>query len=263
VPLHPPLSIPLPSRKHLHSLAAKLLWVGRVARPDILTNATNLDHISHPTGADARHAKDTLDRTLSRPVTPHYHRLDLATLRIDVYADYSGSSALPLDRRQLGYLMTLTNQSNRFSALYWASHKPHRVCRGSCAGELLALADAVAATLAVRLLLQEVLYQSVPLHAYTDSSGSHDMTTSFRDPTDMTSKNDPFMLRRALLAGPIAALHLVHGAHNPADALSKPTYARPPPNDALDRALPSVTLRVPTRSSTSSTEYRNSTRPPA
>jgi len=153
VPLHPPLSSPLPSRKHLHSLAAKLLWVGRVARPDILTNATNLDHISHPTGSDARHAKDTLDRTLSRPVTPNYHRLDLATLRIDVYADYYGPSFSPLDRRQLDYLITLTDQSNRFSALHWASHKPHRVCRGSCAGELLAFADAVAATLDVRLLL--------------------------------------------------------------------------------------------------------------
>ena len=103
----------------------------------------------------------------------------------------------------------------------------------------------------------------VPLHAYTDSSASYDMTTSFRDPTDMTSKNDLFMLRRALLAGTIAALHLVLGAHNPADALSKPTYARPPPSDALDRALASGTLRAPTRSSTSSTEYRNSPRPPA
>jgi len=108
-----------------------------------------------------------------------------------------------------------------------------------------------------------VLSWRVPLHAYTDSSAAYDMTTSFRDPTDMTSKNDLFMLRRALLAGTSAALHLVLGAHNPADALSKPTYARPPPNDALDRALASGTLRAPTRSSTSSTEYRNSPRPPA
>jgi len=224
----------------LNSLAAKLLWVGRVARPDILTNATNLAHISRPTGADARRANDTLDRTFSRPITLHYHRLDPATLRIDVYADYSGSSSSPLGRRQLGYLVTMTDQSDSFSALHWASHKPHRV-----------------------LLLQEVLSQRVPLHAYTDSSAAYDMTTFFRDPTDMTRKKDLFMLRRALLAGTIVALHLAHGAHNPADALSKSTYARPPPNDAFDRALASGTMRAPTRSSTASIEYRNTPRPPA
>jgi len=95
LPLHPPLSSPLPSRKPLHSLGGKLLWVGRVARPDILTNATNLAHIPRPTGADARRGNDTLDRSPSRPVTLHYHRLDPATLRIDVYADYSGSSSRP------------------------------------------------------------------------------------------------------------------------------------------------------------------------
>jgi len=180
-----------------------------------------------------------------------------------VYGDYSGSSSSPFDRRQLGYLITLTERTDRFSALHWASHKPHRVFRGSCAGELLAFADAVAAALNVRLLLQEVLSQRVPLHANTDSSAAYDMTTSFRDPTDMTSKNDIFMLRRALLAGTIAALHLVHGDHNPADALSQPMYAHPPPNDAHDRALASGMLRAPTRSSTSSTEYRNSPRPTA
>jgi len=153
LPLHPPLSYPLPSRKPLHSLAAKLLLVGRFARPHILTNATNLAHIFRPIGADARRANDTLERTLCLPVTLHYQRLDPATLRIDVYADYYGPSFSPLDRRQLDYLITLTDQSNRFSALHWASHKPHRVCRGSCAGELLAFADAVAATLDVRFLL--------------------------------------------------------------------------------------------------------------
>jgi len=89
------------------------------------------------------------------------------------------------------------------------------------------------------------------------------MTTSFPDPTDMTSKNDLFVLRRALLAGTIAALRLVHGAHNPADTLSDPTYARRPPNDALDRALASGTLRAPARSSTSSTKYLTSPRPPS
>ena len=58
--LSPTLSSPFAEPKSLHSLAAKLLWVGRVARPDGLTNATQLANLPGPTGADARHANNTL-----------------------------------------------------------------------------------------------------------------------------------------------------------------------------------------------------------
>jgi len=77
----------------------------------------------------------------------------------------------------------------------------------------------------------------------------------------MTGKNDLFMLRRALLDGTTRASHLVHGAHNPADALSKPTYARPAPNDALNEALSSGMLRPLIRGHTTSADYRSPPRP--
>ncbi|OSX78425.1 hypothetical protein BU14_0109s0025 [Porphyra umbilicalis] len=150
----PPALLPTARPQGLHSLAAKLLWVGRVARPDVLTNATHLAKLPNPTGADARRANDTLAAIARHPISLHYPPLDPASLCLDVYADYSGSATSPLDRRQLGYLIALVDASRRFSLLHWASHRPHRVCRGSCAGELLALADAVAAALDVRLLLQ-------------------------------------------------------------------------------------------------------------
>ena len=263
LPLSLPLSSPYKDPKSLHSLAAKLLWVGRVARPDVLTNATQLANMPDPTGADARRANDTLATLTRLPIALHYPKLDLPSLQVSVFADYSGSATSPLPRSQIGYLVALVDSSHRFSLLHWASHRPHRVCRGSCAGELLALADAVAAALDVRLLLQELLYRRVPMAAYTDSSAAYDLITSFKDPTDMTGKNDLFMLRRALLAGTLRDLHLVHGAHNPADALSKPTYARPAPNNALNEALSTGMLRPLIRAHTTSASYRNAPRLPA
>jgi len=234
--------------------------VGRVARPDVLTNATHLAKLPNPTGADARRANDTLAAIARHPISLHYPPLDPASLCLDVYADYSGSATSPLDRRQLGYLIALVDASRRFSLLHWASHRPHRVCRGSCAGELLALADAVAAALDVRLLLQELLSRRIPLAAYTDSSAAYDLVTSFKDPTDMTGKNDLFMLRRSLLSGSIHAISLVQGADNPADALSKPSYARPAPNPALTNALLAGKLHVPVISCTTSAGCRNAPR---
>ena len=217
----------------------------------------------NPTGADARRANDTFSTLARMPITLHYPRIDPATLQVSVFVDYSGSAVSPLTKRQVGYLIALVDASHRFSLLHWASYRPHGVCRGSCAGELLDLADAMAAALHVRLLLQELLSRRVPMAAYTDSSAAHDLITSFKDRTDMTGKNDLFMLRRALLNGTIRALHLVHGAHNPADALSKRTFARPAPNDALNEALSTSMLRPVICAHTTSADYRNALRPRA
>jgi len=111
-----------------------------------------------------------------------------------VYADFSGSAVSPLHKRQFGFIIALTDDIRRFSLLHWASHRPHRVYRGPCAGELLALADAVAAALDIHLLLQELLSRRIPLAASTDSSAAYELVTSFQDPTDISSKNDLFML---------------------------------------------------------------------
>jgi len=182
--------------------------VGRVARPDVLTNATHLAKLPNPTGADARRANDTLAAIARHAISLHYPLLDPASLCLDVYADYSGSATSPLDRRQIGYLIALVDASRRFSLLLLVSHRPHRVCRGSCASELLALADAVAAALDFRVLLQELLSRRVPLAAHTESSAACDLVTFFKDPTDMTGKKDLFMLRRSLLSGTIHAISL-------------------------------------------------------
>jgi len=145
--LSPPLSSPFEDPKSLQSFAAKLLWVVRVARPDVLTNATQLANMPDSTGADARRANDTLATLARVPIALQYPMLDLPSLQVSFFADYSGSATSPLPKRQIGYLVALVDSSHRFSLLHWASHRPHRVCRGSCAGELLALADAVAAAL--------------------------------------------------------------------------------------------------------------------
>jgi len=126
----------------------------------------------NPTGADARRANHTLATLARVPVALHYTKLDLPSLKVSVVADYSGSATSPLPKRQIVYLIALVDSSHRFSLLQWPSHRSHSVCRGSCAGELLALADAVAAALDVLILLQELLSQLVHRAAYTDSSAA-------------------------------------------------------------------------------------------
>lgn len=58
----------------------------------------------------------------------------------------------------------------------------------------------------------------------------------------------------------MAAIHHALGDHNPADALSKPTWSRPKPNNALKDALRTGLLRTMTTSHTFSDGYRNAPR---
>ncbi|OSX74435.1 hypothetical protein BU14_0289s0014 [Porphyra umbilicalis] len=153
-------------------------------------------------------------------------------------------------KRHVSYLAALTDNTHRFSLLHWASHRPRGVSRGSTAGELLALADACAASLDVRPLLQELLNHRVPIDAYTDSATTCELITSFKDPADMSGKNDLYLLRRALLDGDLAEFNHIHGRDNPAEALSKPSFSRSAPTAAFSTALTSGILTTPVVSHT-------------
>jgi len=262
LPLWPhPMTTPLSDPAALHSLAAQVLWVGRDAGPALLTNATHLVNCKDPTVLDARRANDTFAILTNRDVSLHFPHLDPASIRLSVYAVYSGSTLSPVHMRQVGYLVLLTDDSHRFSLLHWASHLSHRVCRGSTAGELLALADAVAASLDVRQLLQELFSVRVPLDEYTDSATAYELVTSFKDPADMSGKNDHYLLRRALLPGTICEFNHVHGHHNSADALSKPTFSRPPPNASLADEPRTGRLHTAVVAHTTTAGYRDTPRP--
>jgi len=256
----PPANAPLANAAGLHSLAAQILWIGRLARPDVLNNAAALASLPSPTTLDAGRANDTIAILTNRDVTLHFPRLDPSSLRLSIYADYSGSTLSPLPRRQVGYLVLLTDASARFCLLHWASHGPHRVSRGSTAGDLFALADAVPAALDVRLLLHELLSRRIPMDAYIDSATAYELGTSFKDPAEISGKNDLYMLRRALLAGTLSEINHICGADNPADALSKPTFSRPPPKSALSTALASGNLSTPIVAHATTDGYRKAFR---
>eukprot|EP00168_Porphyra_purpurea_P020197 TRINITY_DN8404_c0_g1_i1.p2 TRINITY_DN8404_c0_g1~~TRINITY_DN8404_c0_g1_i1.p2 ORF type:complete len:172 (+),score=17.23 TRINITY_DN8404_c0_g1_i1:463-978(+) len=162
--------------------------------------------------------------------------------------------------RQVGYLVLVTDASTKFSLLHWTSHRPRRDCRGSTAGELFALADAVAAALDIRILQHKLLDRRIPMNAYTDSATSYELVTSFRDPTDMSGENDLYKLRRALLTGIFSEINHVRGADNPADALSKPTFSRTPLDSALSAALTPGTIKRPVVAHTTTEGYRTSPR---
>ena len=115
----------------------------------------------------------------------------------------------------------------------------------------------------MRQLLQELFFVRVPLDENTDSATATELMTSFKDPADMSGKNDHYMVRRALLSGTIYEVNHVHGYHNSADALSKPTFARPPPNASLADELRTGRLHTAVVAHTTTAGYHDTPRPGA
>lgn len=125
-PIHVPARAndKLPSGKELQSLAPKLLWVGLCGRPDMLTNATQLANLQAPTGADAKCSNHTLAILHHRPAKLTSPKLDRASLHIAMYADYSRSTLSAFAKRQVGYLVILTDKAHRFAPSTWRRTAP-------------------------------------------------------------------------------------------------------------------------------------------
>lgn len=214
-----------------------------------------------PPAIDAKHAKDMREIVTRRPNALAFPRINLETLRLAVFADYSSSTLSAIDERQVGFFIVLSDAFHRLVPIHCASHRLSRVCCGATSDELLALAEAFAASYDIRTLLQELLARCIPLDAYTDSTTVYNLVMSFQDPTDMSGKNDLLGFRRGLLSGDLPEINNNPREHNPADGLSNYTWSHPKPNPALTTALTSGTLNPPVTAHTTTDGYRNSPRP--
>lgn len=141
----------------------------------------------------------------------------------------------------------LADSSSRFSHILWASNKPKRVCRGTGAGELVAFADGINASIGVHTLLQETLSRRIPMSAYTDATSFHDICSGFREAADLQGQPDVYFVRQMLLRGHLNELNRIDGTDNPADATTNDTkslHGNIRPNRILQGALLSGRLEV-------------------
>lgn len=152
------------SRRH------KLAWITHT-RPDVAVEAAILAQITQQLFQPTHITQ--LNRAIKRikdqpELGLIVHKLDLESLRLIVHAHISFGN-LPDYKTQLGFVVLLSDKTNRVNWFHYRSYKCKRVVRSVLGGETHAFADAFDASYAIRHDLQKIMLRNVPLCIVTDS----------------------------------------------------------------------------------------------
>ena len=167
--------------KQFRSLRAKLSWAVN-SRPDIacaVAQSTQVteemfgneqDKLIKSLNTIVRHLKKTLGLTLKYP------KLDMDSLSLYVYSDASYANNHD-GTSQLGYIIFLTDKSQKCQPLVWSSHKAKRVTRLVLGSDTMAFADAFDMSYVVKRDMQRLIGRNISLTMVTDSLSLFDVIT--------------------------------------------------------------------------------------
>jgi Reverse transcriptase (RNA-dependent DNA polymerase) len=149
-----------------------------------------------------------------------YYKLDKDTLKLKVYADSSFANNDDFTS-QLGYIVLLTDKTDRCNIIHYSSHKSRRVTRSVLGGEVYAFADAFDFAFTLKHDLQVMLRQAVPLTILTDSKSLFDVITKSSTISERRLMIDITAVRNAYNAQELSDVGFVRTKYNPADAFTK------------------------------------------
>lgn len=149
-----------------------------------------------------------------------FAKLDIDTVHLRVYADASFASNDDLTS-QLGFLILLCDDENKFHVLDHSSRKSRRVVRSIMGAELYAFTDAFDTVANIAADLSKAFAKKVLVRMLTDSKQVFDVITRGKRPTEKRLAIDVVAAREAYLRFDVDRVGLVKGENNPADALSK------------------------------------------
>ena len=149
-----------------------------------------------------------------------FHKLDKASLKLKVYADSSFANNDDFTS-QLGYIILLTDKTDRCNIIHYSSHKSRRVTRSVLGGEVYAFADAFDFAFTLKHDLQVMLCQKIPLTILTDSNSLFDVITKSSTTSERRLMIDITAVRNAYNDQELSDVGFVRTKYNPADAFTK------------------------------------------
>lgn len=146
--------------------------------------------------------------------------LDFGSIHLRVYSDAAFATNEDLSS-QLGYIVIITDKSDRCHILDFSSKKSKRAVRSIMGGKTYAFMDAFDAAFTLRTDMARTLGRKLKVYAYTDSKQLFDAITKGKRTLEKRLSIDIAAARHAYMKFEIARIGLVHGDSNPADGLRK------------------------------------------
>ena len=122
---------------------------------------------------------------------------------------------------QIGYVITLADNTNKANVIHWSSVKCKRVTRSVLASELYALAHGFDMSFAMKSTIDAIMGKAIPMVICTDSKSLFDCITKLGTTQEKRLMIDILCLREAYERREIAELRWIRGNSNPADAMTK------------------------------------------
>lgn len=225
------------------SLRQKLAWIVYV-RPDICAQVAKLAQVTPKMfGADSQKyltsASSTVQYLKDHKLHLKYPKFDKNTLRIRAYSDASHASNAD-GSSQLGYIICLQDDTDRFAIIKYRSAKCHRVTRSAMSAESCAFADCYDAAYVLKTELEMLLHQDVPLQMLVDSKQLFDAISHSTRTKEQRVMIDINAAKQGFERKEISDLGLVTTDNMLADCLTKAMKPR-----QLVQAIRSGVIRHP------------------
>lgn len=204
------------SRRH------ELGWITHT-RPDVAGDSALLDQVTQHTfkPIHVKQINTAIQRVKDNPeLGLRVHNLNKNKLKIISYADVSFANSADF-RTQLGFVVFLSDDTNRVNWIHFRSYKCKRVVRSVLAGETHAFVDAFNSAFTLRHDLSTMVKTNISLNLITDSDSLFKVIVQSSTTTEKRLMIDLQACREAYRERSIENVGWVKSANNVADGFTK------------------------------------------
>ncbi|KJZ69915.1 hypothetical protein HIM_10700 [Hirsutella minnesotensis 3608] len=179
-----------------------------------------------------------------------YKPIDLATAKLLIFTDGSFANNKDLSS-QLGYVIVLANETDHKekefringNIIHWSSTKCKRITRSVLASEIYGMVNGfdigISVSTTLKMITDRLGLPSIPLIVCTDSYSLYECLIKLGTTKEKRLMIDIMALRQSYEQREITEIRWIHGADNPADAMTKAS-----PNRALERLIDTNSLTI-------------------
>ena len=207
-------------RSELRRLLGKLNWLACMSRPEISFTVSDVSsRVTTAKLSDIKVINKTIKFLKSYKGFITIPKLNLNELTIKVFTDASFNN-IEGGQSQGGYIVFLTDQSNRSSPICWSSNRVRRVVRSTLAAETLASADGSDTAHYLAKMLQQFLSKTPKITCFTDSRSLFESAGSTKAVSDRRLRVEISALRELIQNNEIV-LKWIEGSLQISNVLTK------------------------------------------
>lgn len=201
---------------------ARGAYIATVCQPEAAFDLSFAAQVVNPKEENAKQLNKRLQWQIDNPSRGlRFVQLDKSTLKLIVFTDSSFANNHDYSS-QIGFVITLVDDSNKANIIHWSSIKCKRVTRSVLASELYGMAHGFDIGATIKSTVEKILQIDIlPLILCTDSKSLFDCLVKLGTTQEKRLMVDLMCLRQSYERREIAEIKWIDGNSNPADAMTK------------------------------------------